>query len=80
MFLFSRKPDHDPVPTDPGKSVPFGFRLSLLDFIDDEDNIENKKVVYKDINAVSQWNANKNKDTLKNEKNIVIQYMGSMWD
>ena len=53
MFLFSRKPP-EPVPTDPGKSVPFGFRLSLLDFIDDEDNIENKKVVYKDINAVSQ--------------------------
>jgi len=54
LFLFSRKPDPDPVPTDPGKSVPFGFRLSLLDFIDDEDNIENKKVVYKDINAASQ--------------------------
>ena len=62
MFLFSRKPDPDPVPTDPGKSVPFGFRLSLLDFIDDEDNIENKKVVYKDINAASQWNANKKKN------------------
>ena len=55
LFLFSRKKKepYDPVPTDPGKSVPFGFRLSLLDFIDDEDNIENKKVVYKDINAAS---------------------------